>query len=111
MGVAMPDNTARSKEAREALKIAKNLSDLYKSRFVDKELRAIAAALLEAEARGIERHLGGYICSCHEGYTSRRMVDPDCRFHDGEEEAVKDAQRLRAEAQQLRASEPNAKGE
>ena len=47
----MPD---LSPEAREALKIAQTLSDLYKSRFVEKELRAISAALLEARAAQIE---------------------------------------------------------
>lgn len=48
----------------------------------------IPAEAVEAAARVLLGYTGA--CVCHEGYTGRNLIDPDCRYHDVPPEAAKE---------------------
>lgn len=43
---------------------------------------------VEAAARVLLGYTGA--CVCHEGYTGRNLIDPDCRYHDVPPEVAKE---------------------
>lgn len=53
-----------------------------------KESQVIPAEAVEAAARVLLGYTGA--CVCHEGYTGRNLIDPDCRYHDVPPEAAKE---------------------
>jgi hypothetical protein len=48
----------------------------------------ISDKAVEAAAKVLLGYTGG--CACHEGYTGRNLIDPDCRYHDVPPEAARE---------------------
>lgn len=64
--------------------------------------QCIAAALLRAEARGWQEAASHTEpCRCHEGYTTRKLRDPDCRYHDLGTDYESHASKLEKAAKEL----------
>lgn len=50
--------------------------------------QVIPAEAVEAAARVLLGYTGA--CVCHEAYTGRNLIDPDCRYHDVPPEVAKE---------------------
>lgn len=59
----------------------------------------IPAEAVEAAAKVLLGYTGA--CVCHEAYTGRNLIDPDCRYHDVPPEVAKEL--LEAAAPYIRA--------